>query len=259
MADELASKVALITGGSDGVGSAAATELARQGAKVAICARGAERLELVRDAIASAGGDVLAVQADVSKSDDLARFVDAAAAKWGRIDVVVNNAGTPAGGAFDALTDEALFDDLEQKLFGAVRTCRFALPHLRAAGGGSIINVLGIIAKTPGKSSMPTSISRAAGLAFTKALSKDLGPENIRVNAICIGVIESGQHRRRAEALGVSEEEFYASSPNVPNIPLGRFGKPEEFASLVAYLASDAARYINGAAINLDGGMSTVV
>jgi NAD(P)-dependent dehydrogenase (short-subunit alcohol dehydrogenase family) len=258
MENQLSSKVAIITGGSDGLGSAAAMEMARQGAKVAICARGEERLEEVRAKIAEAGGDVIAIRADVSKAPDLEHFVESVADQWGRIDVVVNNAGTHAAGSFADLTDEALFADLEQKLFGAIRCTRYALPHLKAAGGGSIVNVLGMAAKTPGKGTMPTSISRAAGLAFTKALSKDLGEDNIRVNAICIGVIESGMYRRRAESAGVTEAEFYSTWPNLSTIPLGRFGKAEEFGSLVAYLASDAARFISGTAINLDGGMATV-
>jgi NAD(P)-dependent dehydrogenase (short-subunit alcohol dehydrogenase family) len=256
MDDATEVKVALITGGSDGLGAAAATALAAKGYRIGVCARGEERLAEVVGSIESAGGEAVGVRADVTSVADLEHFVAVVAERWGRVDVVMNNAGTATAMAFDALSDEALSADLEQKLFGAVRMTRLALPHLRAAGGGSIINILSIGAKAPGKATMPTSISRAAGLAFTKALSRDLGPENIRVNAICIGNAESGQSRRRAETMGISEAEFLATSPNLPNIPLGRYGKPEEFGGLVAFLVSPEGAYLNGTAINFDGGMS---
>jgi NAD(P)-dependent dehydrogenase (short-subunit alcohol dehydrogenase family) len=255
----LAPKVALVTGGSDGLGAATALELARRGARVGICARNEVRLADAETQITAIGGEVVAVPADVSRHEDLERFVQAVAERFGRIDIVVNNAGTSAAGHFDDLTDELLLGDLEQKLFAAVRLTRLALPHLRAVGGGSIVNVLNIGAKAPTRASMPTSISRAAGMAFTKALSRDLGGDNVRVNAICIGQVESGQHRRKAEALNISEEQFYATAASLPSIPLGRYGKADEFAALVAYLVSDEAAYVTGTAINFDGGMAATV
>lgn len=147
------------------------------------------------------------------------------------------------------------------KLFGAIRAARLALPHLRAAGGGSIINLLNIGAKQPGAGSVPTSVSRAAGLALTKALSKELALDNIRVNAVLIGLIKSGQHERRWQAGGGTEpiEQFYAGMAQERAVPLGRVGEAEEAGDLIAFLASARAAYITGVAINLDGGQSAVV
>jgi NAD(P)-dependent dehydrogenase (short-subunit alcohol dehydrogenase family) len=136
-----------------------------------------------------------------------------------------------------------------------------ALPHLRAAGGGSIINLLNIGAKQPGASSVPTSVSRAAGLALTKALSKEYAADNIRVNAVLIGMIKSGQHERTWQRGGGEKplDEFYTGMAKQRAIPLGRVGEADEAGDLIAFLASARAAYISGVAINLDGGLSAVV
>ncbi len=141
---------------------------------------------------------------------ELERFVSAAHERWGRVDALVNNAGTASAKAFVSVTDAEWEEDLQLKLFAAVRAVRLVVPRLRAAGGGAIVNVLSIKAKEPGKNSMPSSVSRAAGLALTKALSKELGPDGIRVNAVLVGMIESGQWARRAEASGKPPEVLYA-------------------------------------------------
>src|SRR3954451_3088867 len=246
----------LITGGSDGLGAARAERLLEEGANVAICGRDPERLEAARMRLAGRGGDVLAVPADVTRVDDLTRFVTAAADRWQRIDGLVNNAGRSAAGRLEQLSDQDWSDDLELKVLAAVRATRLVLPHLRAGGGGSIVNVLAIAAKTPGAGSMPSSTSRAAGMAMTKALSKELGPDRIRVNAVLIGLIESGQWVRRAEESGRSVEQVYADLLAANDIPLGRIGRAGEFADLIAFLLSDRAAYLTGTAINLDGGTS---
>jgi len=131
------------------------------------------------------------------------------------------------------------------------------LPHLRRSPAPSIVNTLAIGAKTPGAVSMPSSVTRAAGLALTKALSRELGPDNVRVNAVLIGLIESGQWRRRAEASGRQPPDFYAGLAREAGVPIGRVGRAGEFADLVAYLLSSRASYVTGAAINLDGGLCT--
>ena len=253
---QLSDKVVLVTGGSDGLGAAAVQRLAQEGARVAFCGRSAEKLERVR---AAAGGQTLAVQADVTRAEDCERFVAEALRAYGRIDALVNNAGTAAGKAFESIDDAAWAADLELKLMGAVRLIRGVLPHLRKAGGGSILNVLAISAKAPGARSAPSSVSRAAGLALTKALSKELGPDGVRVNAVLIGLVESGQWRRRAEASGQTTEAVYAQLARDNAIPLGRVGRSEEFADLVAFLVSPRAAYLSGTAINLDGGLSSAV
>ncbi|QSQ17842.1 SDR family NAD(P)-dependent oxidoreductase [Myxococcus landrumensis] len=256
---ELSGKVVLVTGSSDGLGAAVARRLVREGARVALCARGAERLEATAAALRAEGGDVLAMQADVSRAYELEHFVDAAHARWGRVDGLVNNAGSAAGKPFASVTDAEWEADLQLKLFAAVRAARHALPHLSASGGGSIVNVLSIRAKEPGAQSTPSSVTRAAGMALMKALSKELGPRDIRVNAVLVGMIESGQWVKRAQQAGKPLESIQAELARNAGVPLGRIGKPEEFADVVAFLLSPRAGYISGTAINVDGGLSGAV
>jgi len=256
---ELGGKVVLVTGGSDGLGAAVARRLVREGARVALCARGAERLESTAAALRDAGGEVLAQVADVSRPEEVDRFVEAVVARWGRVDALVNNAGTAAARPFAEVNDAAWEADLQLKLFAAVRTCRRVLPLLREAGGGSIVNVLAVGAKAPGANSMPSSVSRAAGMALTKALSKELGPAGIRVNAVLVGLIESGQWERQAAAAGQPVEALYTKLAKNAAIPLGRVGKAEEFADVVAFLLSPRAGYVSGTALNVDGGLSPAV
>nr|WP_253894416.1 SDR family oxidoreductase [Myxococcus xanthus] len=256
---ELGGKVVLVTGGSEGLGAAVARRLVREGAKVALCARGAERLEATAAALRAEGGDVLTVQADVSRAWEVEHFVDAAHARFGRIDGLVNNAGTAAGRSFASVSDAEWEADLQLKVFAAIRASRQALPFLKESGSGAIVNVLAIAAKTPGANSTPSSVSRAAGLALTKALSKELGPHAIRVNAVLVGIIESGQWARRAKEVGKPVESFQQEMARHAGIPLGRVGKAEEFADTVAFLLSPRGGYISGAAINVDGGLSAAV
>ncbi|GEL69552.1 SDR family oxidoreductase [Myxococcus virescens] len=256
---ELGGKVVLVTGGSEGLGAAVARRLVREGAKVALCARGAERLEATAAALRAEGGDVLTVQADVSRAWEVEHFVDAAHARFGRIDGLVNNAGTAAGQPFASVSDAEWEADLQLKVFAAIRASRQALPFLKESGSGAIVNVLAIAAKTPGANSTPSSVSRAAGLALTKALSKELGPHAIRVNAVLVGIIESGQWARRAKEVGKPVESFQQEMARHAGIPLGRVGKAEEFADTVAFLLSPRGGYISGAAINVDGGLSAAV
>jgi NAD(P)-dependent dehydrogenase (short-subunit alcohol dehydrogenase family) len=256
---ELGGKVVLVTGGSDGLGAAVARRLVREGARVALCARNPERLEAAATALREAGGDVLSVVTDVTRAEQVERFVDAAVERWGRVDGLVNNAGAAAARPFADLDDAAWEADLQLKLFAAARASRRALPHLRAAGGGSIVNVLAIAAKAPGPQSMPSSVSRAAGMALTKSLSKELGPEGIRVNAVLPGLIESGQWERRAAATGQPVEAVYTQLSKGSGIPLGRMGRAEEFADVVAFLLSPRSGFVSGVALNVDGGQSPVV
>ncbi|WP_431945806.1 SDR family oxidoreductase [Actinacidiphila sp. bgisy167] len=256
---QLNGKVVLVTGGSDGLGAALVRRLAAEGARVALCGRNPERIEHVVKEAGAFGADVLGLPADVTRPEDLERFVAAADERWGRIDAVVNNAGRSAAGLLESQDDAVWEEDLQLKLHAAVRLTRLALPRLRAAGGGAVVNTLAVSAKAPGAGSIPTSVSRAAGLALTKALSKELGPDNIRVNAVLVGLVESGQWVRLAAERGIAVEELYATMGRDSGIPLGRVGRAEEFADLVAFLLSDRAAYVTGAGINLDGGLSPVV
>ena len=253
----LKGKVAIVTGGTQGIGKATAELLAREGASVVIAARGKELLESVSVAIRTAGGKVAGVQADVGIKADCERVVAETLKAFGRIDILVNNAGTSRTGEFASVTDETWQADFELKLFGAIRLARLAIPEMKKQGGGRIINITNIGAKQPRAKSMPTTVTRAAGLAFTKALSKEFAPDRILVNTVCIGLIRAGQHEAKAKKAGISVEEVYGGMAK--DIPLGRVGDAEEVANVIAFLASDAASYVTGTSINLDGGTSGVL
>lgn len=251
----LQGKVAVVTGASKGIGFCTALQLAKEGAHVVICARGEKHLEVAAASIKQlTGADVLVVPADIMKEQDCRDVIEKAVAKFGRIDILVNNAGTSSAHSFEQVTTELWQADLDLKLFGAVQCAKYAVPYMKQAGGGSIVNVTAVLAKTPPANSLPTSVSRAAGLALTKAMSKDLGQYNIRVNAVCIGLIRSDQIEKRwkSQAPDLSWEDY--SKEVGQSIPLGRIGDTEEAANVITFLASEAASYVSGTAINIDGG-----
>lgn len=261
----LQGRSAIVTGGSKGLGLAIATQFVASGANVAICARGKPALDEAVKAIsggsAAAGGNargrVIAVAGDVAKADDVKRIHDEAVQAFGKVDIIVNNAGVSRAGAFETLSDERMQEDLDQKLFAAIRLTRHAWPQMKERKWGRVINVLNIGAKAPRAASAPTAISRAAGMALTKILAGEGAPHNVLVNALLVGFIESDQHVQAAARSNVPYSEFLAQRGKT--IPLGRAGKAQEFANIACFLASDAAGYITGSAINVDGGMSPVV
>jgi NAD(P)-dependent dehydrogenase (short-subunit alcohol dehydrogenase family) len=255
---ELVDKVVLITGGTDGLGRALAERLAEEGAAVAVCGRDEERLRATEEAVRARGGDALAQRADVTQPRDLEAFLRAALARWGRVDGLVHNAGRSAAGRLDSIDDAAWQSDVDLKLMAAVRLTRLALPRLRESRG-AILFTLAMAAKAPGPASEPSSVTRAAGMALMKALSKELAPDGIRVNAVLIGLVQSGQWVRAAEAAGSALDEFYVRFARDAAIPLGRFGRSDEFADLASYLLSARASYVTGTAVNLDGGLSPIV
>ncbi len=250
-------KVAIVTGGTQGIGKATALRLAREGAGVVICARGRDLLDAAVAQVREAGGRAHPVAADVATPDAAAGIVEEALKAFGRIDILVNNAGTSATGAFESVTDAAWQADFDLKLFGAVRLIREAVPHMKQQGGGRIVNVTNIGAKQPSAGSMPTTVTRAAGLAMTKALSKELAPHQILVNAVCIGLIRAGQHEKTAARRGIDVEQLYETMGR--NVPIGRVGRAEEAANVIAFLASAAASFVTGTSVNLDGGASAVL
>jgi 3-oxoacyl-[acyl-carrier protein] reductase len=253
-------KTAIVTGGSKGLGLAMAERFAASGADVAILARSPETLGEARQKIqADAKGKVAAVSCDVSKATEIRKAYDQVMSEFGKIDIFVNNAGQSTRGPSETITDEMWQSDLDLKLFAQIRFCRLIFPQMKERRWGRIISVLNIGAKAPGADSAPTSVSRAAQMAFTKALSQEGAPHNVLANSLHVGVIVSDQivRRHQREGANVSLDDFIAQAGR--GVPLGRMGRAEEFANVACFLASDAASYVTGCAINVDGGRSPVV
>lgn len=249
-------KIVIVSGGTNGLGAALTERLVHEGGRVTTCGRDPQRVQQTRDRLVAAGGDCLVLEADMTDAADVTAMIDSTIERWGRIDGVVNNAGTAAAHPFEDISDDDWQADLDLKVMGAIRLIRGALPHM-TPGGGSIVNILSVAAKTPGAKSLPSAASRATGLAITKALSKEFADQAIRVNAVLIGLIESGQWERIAQRRDVPVDEIYHGMAKM--VPMGRLGRGDEFADLVSYLLSDRSSYVTGSAINLDGGMGAAL
>ena len=258
----LAGKVAIITGGSEGIGKASALRLAEEGAEVTICARRPDILQKAVDEIKTkTGKEVLAVSADVCNDTDVEEVVGQTLQRFGGIDILVNNAGGSRALPFLEASEEMWREDVEIKLFGAIRFSKAVIPHMRKRGGGRIINMTTGGGKAPGQKRVPTSVSRAAGINLTKSMATEYAPENILVNTICIGLIKSMQHERRYEMQkqerpDLSLDAFYNEIGT--RVPLGRVGEAEEVGDLVAFLSSSRSAFITGTSINIDGGACEV-
>jgi NAD(P)-dependent dehydrogenase (short-subunit alcohol dehydrogenase family) len=252
---ELQDRVFLITGGSDGLGLGLAQKLLEEGARVSLCGRDKDRLAHAQELL---GPAALCFQADVTQASELDGFIDETLSRFGRLDGAVNNAGKSSSSSIAASSDDAWREDYELKVISALHVSRRVLDALEVTRG-SIINVLAIMARSPSANSTPTTASRAAGLALTKAMANEVGPRGVRVNAILIGLIESGQWVRRAKEANVELAEFYETMARTSKIPLGRLGRAEEFADLAAFLLSPRASYITGVGVSIDGGLSPVI
>jgi 3-oxoacyl-[acyl-carrier protein] reductase len=252
---------ALITGASKGLGFAMAEAFAEAGAEVAIVARRPAELEAAKARITGRfqGAKIVTVSADVSTAEGCAKAFEESSAALGAIDILVNNAGTSQRGPFPQVPDSLWQADLDLKLFAAIRLSRAAWPGMQERKWGRIINVLAIAAKAPGAETAPTAVSRAAGMALTKVMANEGAKHGILVNAMLVGLFDAEQHQRRHAALNTGEPYETWLAKQGASLPLGRFGRPEEFAALATFLVSDAASYITGTAINVDGGRSPVV
>lgn len=253
-------RTAIITGASKGLGLAMAKEFAASGANVAILARNPDTLaEAKATASAGASGRVETFSCDVAKAEDIGRTFDAVIRTFGKVDILINNAGMSRAMPSDQITDEIWQEDLDLKLFAAIRLSRLVWPGMKERKWGRIINVLNTGAKAPRANGAPTAVSRAAGMALMKVLANEGAPHGILVNGMLVGLIDSDQHRRRhaRDGANVPYEDF--AKKLGANVPLGRIGKAEEFAAMACFLCSDLAGFTTGTAINMDGGASPVV
>ena len=249
---------AIVTGGSRGIGRETARQFLEEGVRVTICGRNAETIEKTRAELAAAtGGEVQAVVADMTKEADIAALVEAAARKFGTVDILVNNAGQMYSGRFAVLTDAGLKEQLETKLFGFMRAIRLAYPMMKARKWGRIVNLIGGAGKEPDPYMFGSGITNSALLNITKSLSTEFGEDNVLVNAVCPGWVDTNLWRRNAQGLAAelnvrSEEEARRLAARKNS--LNRFGKPEELANAIVFLCSERASYITGVSLNLDGG-----
>ena len=254
----LSGRVAIVGGSSRGMGRATALALAAEGAQVVICARGAAALIEAREALTAIAKpeQVLALEADLGRAEDVERVVAATLARWGRVDITVNNLGGPPPGQPLAMTDEQWRAAFELNFFSVVRMCRLVTPSMRERGWGRIINVLSLAVRQPEDNLALSTVARTAVVAYTKTLANELAPEGITVNNVLPGSVATD----RLQAVAEMQARFHgrdlagALADRQELVPMGRFGRPEEMAALICFLVSEQASFLTGLSIPLDGG-----
>jgi 3-oxoacyl-[acyl-carrier protein] reductase len=252
---ELTDKVAIVTGSSRGLGLASARALAAEGARVCLCARGADALESAADElrkVAKASDRVIAVTADLSRHQGIQAVVERTIRDYGGVDILVNNIGLARGAGLLDTSDPEWQEAFDQTLYPAIRASRLVVPSMRARGGGVILMIASIYGREAG-GRMTYNAVKAAEISLAKSLARELALDNIRVNSIAPGSIlfEGGSWWKRQQADPEGIADFVRRE-----LPFGRFGQPEEVGNVVAFLASPRASWISGASIVVDGGQS---
>jgi 3-oxoacyl-[acyl-carrier protein] reductase len=254
----LSGKVAIVSGSSDGIGFATARTLAREGARVVLCARREALLIQARDAIVKeTAAEVLALPCDVQRLEDVKRLVEATMQRFGTIHILVNNAGSVPAMKFTDVDDRQWYQMLEGKLLGYLRMTREVVPHMQKAGWGRIVNVAGTAGWEPSNAAMAVGINNSAVMNWTKSMSLQYGADGILVTAVAPGSIDTprqvNNRQREAEVTGTSVDKLRAA--RVKDIPLHRLGRPEEVANLIVFLASECSSYMTGTCVTVDGGV----
>jgi NAD(P)-dependent dehydrogenase (short-subunit alcohol dehydrogenase family) len=249
-------RVAVVTGAANGLGREIALLLAREGANVALGDLDAAGLDKTAAAITAAGGAAVAVAGDLTEEAPANRLIATCVERFGRIDILVTCAGSSPGGLLENLTEDDWFSSLNLKFMGYVRTCRAVVPHMREAGSGSIVLVVGNDGLKPSYWEMTAGVANAADINFASSLAEQYGPLGIRVNTVNPGPVNTerwdGLEKAFARDKGIDQDAAHELA--VGSLPLGRICEPEEVANLVAFLASPRASYLNGAHIPMDGG-----
>lgn len=253
----LEGKVAVVTGGRQGIGHGITQAFLEAGASVLTCARDGAGLEAQVGRWRTAHGERIAgIAADVGRGEDVERLMAEATARFSGVDVLVNNAATSESGTLASLSDEQWHKEFDVKLLAMIRTARAAVPQMLARGGGSIVNINAVFARQPDMSFYASSVVRAGCLSFTKLLAREYAAQGIRANAIGLGLVETPAWQAWHDPSQGSYADFLTSTAGYYRVPMGRIGQVTEVASVALFLASDAASYVTGTQLDVDGGMA---
>jgi 3-oxoacyl-[acyl-carrier protein] reductase len=257
---DLSGKRVIVTGASRGIGRATAMAFAREGVRLAVCSRSQDTLDAVAEELRTHGAaDVIAVALDVRDTAPVRAFVNQVGEAWGGIDVLVNNAGQGKGGNIDTLEPEDILDHSNNLQVAHFRFVQAAVPYMRAQKWGRIININALAGAIPTPDGIPSVTNRAAGIALSRLLGQQLAKDNILVNSLNMGWIDTGQWDRHFKEMPstITREEFLEMVVKI--VPLGRFGRPEEVANVCVFLASDLATFLSAASIDVSGGLQGAI